>query len=68
MRVRLNGDWQTLPEGATAADAAAVVGVRPGDRGVAVAVDGAVVPAAGWGEVVLAEGCTVEVVRAAAGG
>lgn len=68
MRVLLNGAWRDLPEGATAADAAAVLGVSAGERGVAVAVDGAVVPSSAWVATALEDGCAVEVVRAAAGG
>src|SRR5690606_28889300 len=42
--------------------------VTAADRGVAVAVGGEVVPKAEWATTVLADGATVEVVRAAAGG
>lgn len=68
MRVTVNGEARQLPAGATAAHAAALVGVGPGDRGVALAVDGAVVPKGAWAATALTEGCAVEVVRAAAGG
>lgn len=48
MRIVLNGVATELPAGATVADAAAHVGVRPGDPGVAVAVASEVVPRAAW--------------------
>ena len=68
MRVALNGTERDLAEGATVADAAALVGVRAGDRGVAAALDGEVVPTGRWEETPVHEGARVEVVRAAAGG
>lgn len=68
MRVSLNGVEHDLAEGTTVAGAAALVGVRPGDHGVAAALDGEVVPSAHWEEARVHEGARVEVVRAAAGG
>lgn len=68
MMVVVNGEEQALPEGATVADAVAVAGVPAPDRGLAVAVDGEVVPRAAWSETELAEGGKVEVLRAVQGG
>ncbi len=68
MRVTLNGTTRELPEGATVADAAALAGVEPGERGVAVAVDGEVVAGADWSDSRLRAGIRIEVVRATAGG
>ncbi len=68
MRVSVNGEPVELADGASAADAARTAGVEPGERGVAVAVDGEVVPAARLAETVLREGQRVEVVRAIQGG
>ncbi|MEW6583907.1 MAG: sulfur carrier protein ThiS [Actinomycetota bacterium] len=68
MRVIVNGVPRDLPGGATLADAASAVGVAAGERGVAAAVDGEVVPRADWPGRVLQTGARVEVVRAAAGG
>jgi sulfur carrier protein len=68
MRVTLNGADRELEEGATAADVAALVGVRPGDPGVALALDDGVVPAAEWRTTRVREGARVEIVRATAGG
>lgn len=64
----LNGAARELPDGATVADAAAVAGVGPGERGVAVAVDGEVVARADWPHAPLRANTRVEVVRATAGG
>ncbi|MGD9571588.1 MAG: sulfur carrier protein ThiS [Thermoleophilia bacterium] len=64
----VNGDARRLAPGATVADVVALLGVEPGEAGVAAAVDGEVVPRARWAATPLADGAAVEVVRAAAGG
>ena len=66
--VALNGEPTALPEGATAADAVRATGVRDSGRGVAVALDGQVIPRGEWGETPLPEGGQVEVLRAVQGG
>jgi sulfur carrier protein len=66
MRVILNGDWCELDEGATVDAAVAVTGAP--DRGVAVAVDGEVVPRGQWTNTQLREGQKVEVLQAVQGG
>jgi len=66
--VVLNGEPRALPEGATVADAVRASGVDEGGRGVAVAVDGEVVPRGEWEATVLAEGRRVEVLQAVQGG
>jgi sulfur carrier protein len=68
MIVELNGDRVELADGATVSDAVTAAGTDCGRRGVAVAVDGEVVPRSGWDETRLAEGQTVEVVEAIQGG
>jgi sulfur carrier protein len=66
--VVLNGDRQELPTGATVADAVRQTGA-PGDgRGVAVALDGEVVPRGSWTTHELTEGERVEVLHAVQGG
>jgi glycine oxidase len=66
--VVLNGDARDLPAGATVADAVRSTGA-PGDgRGVAVALDGEVVPRASWTTHELTEGERVEVLHAVQGG
>jgi sulfur carrier protein len=64
--VVLNGEPTRLDPGTTVAQLAHRL--VPGARGVAVAVDRAVVPRSSWAEVVLHDGAAVEVVTAAAGG
>ena len=66
--VVVNGKLLSLPDGATVLDAIEAAGA-PGDgRGVAVAVDGQVVPRRKWAELALAEGREVEVLHAVQGG
>jgi sulfur carrier protein len=66
MRVILNGEPRELDDGATV-DAAVQVTGAP-DRGVAVAVDGEVVPRGEWTSTELREGQRVEVLQAVQGG
>ena len=66
--VLLNGERHTLPEGSTAADAVRASGAPAEARGVAVALDGLVVPRAEWASTLLAEGGQVEVLSAVQGG
>ena len=69
MIVHLNGKQRDeLTEGATVADAVALVGVAPDARGVAVAVDRAVVPRGAWEGTTLAPGAHVEILTAIQGG
>ena len=78
MTVELNGERARLPEGATVAtavEAARADGAGPpapvtaeGSRGLAVAVDGEVVPRSEWERTALRDGQSVEVVAAIQGG
>jgi sulfur carrier protein len=68
MNVELNGESIELGEGASVADAVAAAGADSGRRGVAVAVDGEVVPRSGWEATSLQDGQRVEVVEAIQGG
>jgi thiazole synthase len=67
MNVELNGDLVALPEGATVASAIEASGA-PNGRGVAVALDGDVVPRSEWETTPLADGQKVEVLAAIQGG
>jgi sulfur carrier protein len=67
MRVILNGVERALPEHATVEAAVAAAGA-PTTRGVAVAVDGEVVPRGQWPRQELREGQKVEVLQAVQGG
>ena len=67
MRIELNGEPVELDEDASVA--AAVDALRAGSaRGVAVAVDGEVVPRSAWDATALRDGQQVEVLHAVQGG
>lgn len=68
MTVELNGAAIELPEGASVADAVEHLGSEPGRRGIAVAVDGEVVPRSAWSHTGLSDGQMVEIVGAVQGG
>lgn len=68
MRVSINGEPRELPDGASVRDAALALGIEPSERGVAVAVEGAVVPRSEHESRRLAEGERVEIVNAIQGG
>jgi thiazole synthase len=68
MRIELNGEPRELPTGATLADAARQAGAGEGGRGVAVAIDGEVVPHSEWVSTPLRDGQAVEVLAAIQGG
>ncbi|MBA2630264.1 MAG: sulfur carrier protein ThiS, partial [Thermoleophilaceae bacterium] len=66
--VSINGERRELPAGATVEHAVAESGAQTGGRGVAVAVDGEVVPHGEWATTAVREGQAVEVLRAVQGG
>ncbi|HEU0088473.1 MAG TPA: sulfur carrier protein ThiS [Pseudonocardiaceae bacterium] len=66
MTVTVNGQHWELPEGSMLGDVLDRLGVP--SSGVAVAVDGAVVPRASWPARTLRAGATVEVFTAVQGG
>ena len=68
MRIELNGEGAILPNTATVEDAVRATGIDDGERGVAVAVNGEVVPRGEWPGRSLREGQSVEVVVAIQGG
>jgi sulfur carrier protein len=68
MKVILNGEPRELPGGCTVDAAVEVTGAPPEGRGVAVAVDGEVVPRGEWTSTELREGQKVEVLQAVQGG
>jgi thiazole synthase len=68
MKIVLNGEPRELSDGATLADAVRESAAPEGGRGVAVALDGEVVPRAEWGTTRLGEGGSVEVLAAIQGG
>ena len=68
MRVVLNGEPRELAAGTTVAGVVAAMPGAPEGRGVAVAVDGEVVPRGQWPRTALTEGARLEVVVAVQGG
>jgi thiazole synthase len=68
MRVELNGEIVDLPDGAGVPAAIEASGAAAEQRGVAVAVDGEVVPRSEWERTALREGQKVEVLAAIQGG
>jgi len=68
VRIELNGELRELPAAATLADAARAAGTGDAARGIAVALDGEVVPRGEWETTPLREGQSVEVLAAIQGG
>ncbi|HYH59257.1 MAG TPA: sulfur carrier protein ThiS [Thermoleophilaceae bacterium] len=68
MRVLLNGEPRELDHGATVSDAVQATGAPATRGGIAVAVEGEVVPRGRWSEERLSEGQRVEVLQAVQGG
>ena len=68
MRIDLNGRPVELRDACTVSEAVLAAGADGERRGVAVAVEGEVVPRGQWETTVLREGQSVEVVRAVQGG
>jgi sulfur carrier protein len=66
--VILNGEPAEIPAGETVASVLARLGLDSGARGVAVAVDGEVLPRACWRTFALADDARVEVLTAMQGG
>ena len=64
----VNGEPRDVPADCTVAAVVADVGVAPDELGVAVAVDGDVVPRSRWAATPLTPEARVEVLRATAGG
>jgi sulfur carrier protein len=66
--VVLNGTPRELPDGATVEEAVLATGAPCDGRGVAVALDGEVVPRGEWSRTPVREGQQVEVLHAVQGG
>ncbi|HET7051235.1 MAG TPA: sulfur carrier protein ThiS [Solirubrobacteraceae bacterium] len=66
--VTVNGSEHELEAGATVADLVDALSGVPDGRGVAVAVEGSVVPRGAWSRTLLDPGTRVEVVVAVQGG
>jgi sulfur carrier protein len=68
VNVTLNGETRSLVDRASVREAVAATGAQADARGLAVAVDGEVVPRGEWDAVKLREGQRVEIVQAVQGG
>jgi sulfur carrier protein len=68
MTIELNGSKVEIADGATVSVAIEHLDVSADERGIAVAVDGEVVPRTEWAVTALRERQSVEVVRAVQGG
>ena len=68
MQVLINGKSRELPAGATVQSIVAALPGTPQGRGLAVAVDGEVVPRGRWESTQLDDGARLEVVVAVQGG
>ena len=68
MIVHLNGEPRELPAGITLAEVVRSLGRDPEGRGVAIALDGQVVPRARWHTETVPEAAKIEVVNAVGGG
>ncbi|MEU4740189.1 sulfur carrier protein ThiS [Actinosynnema sp. NPDC023658] len=66
MKAKVNGLERELADGSTVASVLALLDAPP--SGVAVAVDGEVVPRAAWATTAVPEGAVVEVLTAVQGG
>jgi sulfur carrier protein len=68
MLINLNGQPHEVPPGVTVAELIRRLGRDPDGRGVAVALEGEVVPRTRWARTELGEAATIEVVNAVGGG
>ena len=68
VRVTINGEAHELPAGATVASVVSEMAPAGEGRGVAVALDGAVLPRAQWQSTAVDEGASLELVVAVQGG
>lgn len=68
VRVRVNGRERDLPDEATLVTVVELLGGSPDGRGIAVALDGEVVPRRTWAHTALRAGMAVEVLTAVQGG
>lgn len=66
MRVQINGAHREFRTAETLADVLAAYGAP--DQGIAVALDGEVVPRTAWGETLVTDGARVDVLTAVQGG
>jgi sulfur carrier protein len=68
LTITVNGESRDMPTGATVATVVELFAAAPQGRGVAVALEGEVVPRTDWSQTQLSDGDRVEVVAAVQGG
>jgi sulfur carrier protein len=68
LEVTLNGDERSFASGTTVAALVESLGAPGGGRGIAVALDGEVVPRGAWSATPLSDGDRLEIVVAVQGG
>jgi sulfur carrier protein len=68
LRIQINGRAVDVRDGASVAELVREAGVAADARGVAVALDGEVVPRSAWGETRVGTGQKLEVLEAMQGG
>lgn len=68
MQLMVNGESRDVDNGLTLGLLVSSIPGAPGGRGVAVAVDGEVVPRRAWEQTTLRDGARVEIVAAVQGG
>lgn len=68
LEVILNGERRRVNAGLSLQGLVSALDGAPQARGVAVAVDGEVIPRTAWGRTILQEGARVEIVAAVQGG
>ena len=68
MMIVLNGEPHEAPAGTTLAALIVAAGIEPDRSGIAVAVDGEVVPRSAWETTPIADGTRIEILQAVAGG
>lgn len=68
IEVRVNGQSRAIPSSLNVYDLLVAIGIDPTRNGIAIALDGEVVPRSRWIETVVNGGAVVEVVSASQGG
>lgn len=68
LELSVNGQSRLVTPESTVAELLELLGIDPSGGGVAVAVNGAVVPKLGWATAKLSDGDAVEVIHAVQGG
>ena len=68
MDLKVNGENKSVEAGATLAELIDKLGIARDARGIAVAVNDAVIPQPSWHKKSLADGDTIEIIRAVQGG